>query len=385
MGWSAFRPTGLTHHDPSRSVKGYTIVTPVSMDSTYLIDMSGQIAHAWRFPQLVGFYSRLLPNGNLLVMGTDRSVTPPEVPERTIPPFESSIRRIGGNSTHLLELDWDGNVVWQYENPKIHHDFVRLPNGNTVMPEFHELPPELARTVRGGYRDRYTGPMISDDFVEIDPEGKEVRRTSLWKLLDPSRDPICGLEGRLEWTHTNSLDVNAEGEILFSCRVNSRIGVISADGSEMRWKYGFPDISHQHHATFLPDGHVQVFDNGMHRRGNPRSSVVEVNPADNEMVWQYTADPDIQFLSAHISGADRLTGGNVVICEGATGRIFEITPKGEIVWEWISPFSARRPNGMLISWVFRAYRYGLDHPGLAGRELDPNRYRELNRAHGLAQ
>jgi hypothetical protein len=361
-------------------VKGYTIVTPIAGNATYLLDMSGQVAHAWRYPQFRGFYGRLLASGNLLLLCTDASVTPPVIPERTAPAFDVNIRRLGGNATHLLELDWDGNAVWQYENRAIHHDFVRLPNGNTLFAEWVELPGDLARSVRGGYRERYL-----DEFVEIDAKGKEVRRVALWKLLDPRRDPICPLERRLEWTHTNSLDVNPEGEILFSCRTNSRIGIITQDGSRIRWKYGSPNINHQHHATFLRNGHVQVFDNGMHRRGMPRSAVVELDPQDSSVSWQYTADPDIQFLSAHISGADRLRGGNVLVCEGATGRLFEVTVKGEIVWEWISPFSHRGPQGNLMNWVFRSYRYELDDPALAGRELDPAKHRELNRAYGLGE
>jgi hypothetical protein len=385
MGWSAFRKTGLTYHNPAGSVKGYTIVTPIAGNATYLLDMSGQVAHAWRYPQFRGFYGRLLASGNLLLLCTDASVTPPAIPERTAPAFDVNIRRLGGNATHLLELDWDGNAVWQYENRAIHHDFVRLPNGNTLFAEWVELPGDLARSVRGGYRERYLPPMLSDEFVEIDAKGKEVRRVALWKLLDPRRDPICPLERRLEWTHTNSLDVNPEGEILFSCRTNSRIGIITQDGSRIRWKYGSPNINHQHHATFLRNGHVQVFDNGMHRRGMPRSAVVELDPQDSSVSWQYTADPDIQFLSAHISGADRLRGGNVLVCEGATGRLFEVTAKGEIVWEWISPFSHRGPQGNLMNWVFRSYRYELDDPALAGRELDPAKHRELNRAYGLGE
>jgi hypothetical protein len=385
MGWSAFRKTGLTHHNPVASVKGYTIVTPNGGSATYLIDMSGQVAHAWHYPGFRGFYGRLLPNGNLILLATESSITPPQIPERAAPAFEINIRRIGGAATHIIEMDWEGNVVWQYENEAIHHDFVRLPNGNTLTNQFVEIPDDLARSVRGGYRERFMPPMLSDDFVEVDSKGKEVRRVSLWKHLDPAKDPICSLERRLEWTHTNSLDVNAAGEILFSCRLNSRIGIISADGKTLRWKYGFPNISHQHHATFLANGHVQVFDNGMHRRGVPRSAVVEIDPADDSVPWQYTADPDIQFLSAHISGADRLAGGNVLVCEGASGRLFEVTAKNEIVWEWVNPFSHRGPNGNLMSWVFRSYRYGLDDPALAGRELDPGRYRELNRAHGLTE
>jgi outer membrane protein assembly factor BamB len=383
MGWSPFRKTGLTFHRPEASVKGYTLVTCMGGDATYLLDMSGLVVHAWRYPQFRAVYGRLLDNDRLLLLGGDSSIPRPDIPEGTIPSFDLNVRRLGGNATHLVELDWEGKVLWQYENHAIHHDFVRLTNGNTLVNEWVELPADVARSVPGGYRERNLPPMLSDDFVEVDPDGKEMRRVSLWKLLDPTRDPICSLERRLEWTHTNSLDANKDGEILFSCRTNSRVGIISADGSKLLWKYGSPDINHQHHASFLSNGHVQIFDNGMHRRGMPRSAVVEVDPKDSSMVWQYTADPDIQFLSAHISGADRLADGNVLVCEGATGRLFEVTARKEIVWEWISPFSRRGANGNLMNWVFRAFRYSEDHPALAGRELDPRSHAATNRMYGL--
>jgi hypothetical protein len=38
-----------------------------------------------------------------------------------------------------------------------------------------------------------------------------------------------------------------------------------------------------------------------------------------------------------------------------------------------------------LSWVFRAYKYAFDNPAVAGRELDPSRYRELNRAYRLGE
>jgi hypothetical protein len=383
VGWSAFRKTGLTYHKPAASVKGYTLVTPLSGNASYLLDMAGRVVHAWRYPQLRGFYARLTPAGTLLIMGTDSSLPPPVIPEGTVPPIELNVRRIGGNATHLMELDWQGEVVWQYENQFMHHDFLRLANGNTLVPEFVQLPEDVARAVRGGYRERNLPPMLSDDFVESDASGKEVRRISLWKLLDPRRDPICPLERRLEWTHTNSLDVTAEGDIVFSCRNNSTVGIIDVKNRALTWKYGWPNVSHQHHASVLRNGDIQIFDNGMHRRGLPRSSVVEVNPKDSSIVWQYVANPEVQFLSAHISGAERLPGGNVLVCEGAPGRVFEVTPKGEVVWEWINPFGFNLPNGSLTSAIFRAHRYGLDSPALAGRELDPRRFGEVNRMYGL--
>jgi len=32
-----------------------------------------------------------------------------------------------------------------------------------------------------------------------------------------------------------------------------------------------------------------------------------------------------------------------MICEGEFGRFFQVTPKGEIVWEYVSPFYDKRP------------------------------------------
>ncbi len=384
MGWSPFRPTGLTHHRASGSEKGYTLFTPLQGNTSYLIDMAGRIVQRWRLEQFRLFYSRLLTNGNLLALGTDASLKQPEIPPGYIPPFEVNIRRLGGGATHLVEVDWDGNVVWQYENPAVHHDFVRLANGSTILPEWVELPAEIAKEVRGGYRDREkVPPLLSDDFIEIDAKGNEVSRIHLWQLLDPRRDPICPLDRRIEWTHTNSLDLTAGGDLVFSCRTNSRVGIIDRAGPKLVWKYGAPEVHHQHHASALANGNVQIFDNGMHRPANPRSAVVEVDPKDGKVVWQFIADPEQQFFSGHISGAERLPAGNVLVTEGTPGRLFEITSAGEVVWEFVSPFSNRSPVGMMIPWIFRAHRYAYDYAGLRDRELEPARFRELNRMYGL--
>jgi len=385
MGWSQFRKTGLTHHGFG-SVKGYTLVSPMMGEDTCLIDMSGQVVQRWRFEGFRVIYSRLLPGGNLLTLAADASIPTPVMAPDQVPTFEQHVRMQGGGATHLLESDWDGEAVWRYENPRIHHDFVRLANGNTWLPEIIELPEDLARVVRGGRRERGKhAAMISDDFIEIDAKGKELRRLHLWQLLDPRHDPICPLEARTSWTHTNSLDVTKDGDILFSCRHNSRLGIIDSKTGALSWKYGAPNVHHQHHATALANGNVQIFDNGMHRPGMSASAIVEVDPKTNETAWRYVGSPESQFFSGHISGAERLAGGNVLIAEGTSGRLFEVTRRGEVVWEWISPFIATRGDGQKISWVFRAYRYSLDDPAIAGRELDPARHRELNRAYGLSE
>jgi len=56
-----------------------------------------------------------------------------------------------------------------------------------------------------------------------------------------------------------------------------------------------------------------------------------------------------------------------LICEGHWGRLFEVTPEGYIVWEYISPFMGADRNGDPSNEVFRAYRYVADSPQIRNR------------------
>ncbi|MGH1491943.1 MAG: aryl-sulfate sulfotransferase [Acidimicrobiales bacterium] len=381
MGWSVNRATGLTYHRPNLSTKGYTLLTPSHDTSAYLLDMDGLIVHRWNFDSIEPGYGRLLPNGNLLMSGSDVDLpAPPEdEPTKPPPPFERHITRLGGYKTTLLEVDWDGNVVWEYENRAQHHDFVRLPNGNTMVPEWVELPEELHKGVRGGERKpRERLPrLLGDDLVEVDQAGIEVRRIHTWQLLDPVKDPIHPTKRRWEWTHVNGIDVNDAGDIVFSARTNNRVGVIDGASGELKMK--FTESFGQHHATWVGDDLVQVFDNGL-----STSKVLEIQVSTGEVVWSYQSNPPHQFFSSYMSGADRLWSGSVLVCEGSSGRLFEVTRSGEVVWEWINPFVNNRRNGDVALGFYRAHRYPADHVAFAGRELDPARFADLNRLHGLS-
>lgn len=79
-----------------------------------------------------------------------------------------------------------------------------------------------------------------------------------------------------------------------------------------------------------------------------------------EIEWQYTAaeagfsvpTDSYKFYSPYISSAQRLPNGNTLITEGSNGRLFEVTPEHELVWEYISPFTDSRNTNM----VYRSYR-----------------------------
>jgi hypothetical protein len=113
----------------------------------------------------------------------------------------------------------------------------------------------------------------------------------------------------------------------------------------------------------LANGNILVFDNGASRN---HSRVIEFVPETQEIVWEYTGAPPDSFFSFNISGAQRLPNGNTLICEGRSGRMFEVTQECEIVWEFINPLVVDRV-GQPSRQVFRAYRYAADSPEIGNR------------------
>jgi hypothetical protein len=144
-------------------------------------------------------------------------------------------------------------------------------------------------------------------------------------------------------------------------------------------------------------GHVLVFNNGLGRTTRKFSSVEEIIlPVDSQgqylskpgtaygpdkPIWSYMAPTPTDFFSEHLSSAQRLKNGNTLICSGDEGRIFEITPKGEVVWDYrmaphVGPAMAvpgfRKPwTAPASDSVFCAWRYAPNYTGLAGKVLAP--------------
>jgi hypothetical protein len=157
-------------------------------------------------------------------------------------------------------------------------------------------------------------------------------------------------------------------------------------GTEAERIFGF-----EHNAHWIEDGlpgagNVLVFSNRK-GPGSNQTTLVEFTPpaADRngrytlpakapygpeKPVWTYSA---ADFSADFISGMQRLKNGNTFVSSGPQGRMFEITPAGEIVWEYLN--TNRGDSGMLAQIypyaVFRGHRLLPDHPGLKGRKLDP--------------
>ncbi len=97
----------------------------------------------------------------------------------------------------------------------------------------------------------------------------------------------------------------------------------------------------------------------------------------NQIVWSYASRSSQGFFSHIGASAQRLPNGNTLICSDTEGHLFEVTAGGELVWEYICPVTSKGTVTLFVdsipmtSSVFRAYRYGADHPALSGRTLTP--------------
>ena len=145
----------------------------------------------------------------------------------------------------------------------------------------------------------------------------------------------------------------------------------------------------QHDARWIQNGQVMVFSNGNERPEGYYSSVEIITPPLNDdgsyslysssawgpdgTDWRYPSFLDSDFFSQNTSGAQQLPNGNILITEGASGEVREITPTQELVWNYINPIGYFGPttqgNNPTLNSVFRAERCPAAHPALAGRNL----------------
>lgn len=366
-------PIGTTIYQPDRCCNGYTIVWDWTTCSVGLIDMNGRTAHGWQVeqdPDRPIDRARLLPNGNVLMqLGTMQTET-----------------------GQLLELDWEGNLAWEWipegtrPHPNLlgpHHDVFRKSNGNTLTICRERVPEELLDNIT---EPSWRGETIfGDAIVEIDPAGDVVWVWHAHHHLDLNHPRIIASPewppGQLnstvcDWTHVNTVRDLPEnkwfdagdqrfrpGNVLISPRQLDTIYLIDRQSGEIVWDYSgdyFGGLSGQHEPVMIEPGkpgagNILIFDNGASPTkdlGHAGASyVLEIDPTTKKLVWVY--DKWMYCHSPYTSSAERLANGNTLICEALNSRTFEVTPEGETVWEHIGPAN-------------RAYRYAYDYcPQLA--------------------
>ncbi|MFT4677851.1 MAG: hypothetical protein ACJAX5_003353 [Patiriisocius sp.] len=370
MARSEHHPNGLIHYNPQLAYKGYTLFS-ANQTSAFLMDMEGRFVHQWTCD--LGITNPLLlPNGNLIALAAPS------------PDLEGQ-RGLNGQAAALYELDWESNIVWRYDDPWMHHDYERLPNGNTLIVKWASLPKSMVKKVKGGYHAEDDDPtkMLGDVVIEVSPGGEIVKEWKSWHHFNPKTEISGPLSHRKEWSHCNSISLAPNGDWLLSFRRLSTIMQINPKSGKIRWKWGDGTTAAQHDVKYSSENTITIFDNGVNRKTMDYSRVLEIDAKTKEILWEYADNPPFSFYTIMGGSADLLPNGNVLICETSKGQFFEVTRDKKVVWEYINPMFINNPRlGGRMNLVFRAHRYGPDFEPLKDKDLDPARYANLNRLHG---
>ncbi len=351
--------TGVVKHDPERAWQGYTLYceswedprqAPDGRAEINLIDMAGELVHRWYVQTALQSFCRLLPDGDLLYPTRDRS----------------DIARAG-----VRRLDPDSNVLWWY-HCRVDHDYQVFDDGRLLLHTIRDhMWPQLGKGLK-----RCPYMVEIDDSQELLWEWHgEHHLEELQALLPPESwehvwSRVNG-EFAFDWAHNNTLQIIPPnetweqgredgderfrpGNIVFSHRSLDVIGVIDRQTSEIVWAWGPGVIDGQHKPHMLANGNIMLFDNGT-LRGFSR--VIEVNPVTEEIEWEYRDESTDGFFSPYISGGQRLPNGNTLICEGGKSHLFEVTPEGDVVWDFVDPF---HKEGGLGS-IYRCLRYSEEY------------------------
>ncbi|MGV6476911.1 aryl-sulfate sulfotransferase [Azotobacter vinelandii] len=387
-------PTGVTLYDPAKAHNTYVIFSAPDQQ-TRLIDMNGNLVRSW---DKAGFPATPI---DPRLIGGKRGHIFVQL-EAVAEPSKLASAGNGLRNRTIGELDWNGEAVWQWgaQAPggaaHQHHDQRRLANGNTLVlaNKLHPVP-------------GFAVPEVIDDALyEVDPEGNVVWSWTASEHLEefgftPEQLELVRASKNPDVLHINNLasvgpntwfdggDQRFHPEnLVIDSREGNFIAIIDKATGKVAWRLG-PDLPPldwrapakvprpadqfigQHDAHIIPAGlpgagNLLVFDN-QGEAGYPRaplgllsgSRVLEIDPIKGEIVWQYTAadsaQPGWAFYSAFISSARRLPNGNTLIDEGKFGRVFQVTPTGEIVWEYVSPYFGKAPGGNARSnWIYRA-------------------------------
>lgn len=347
-----------------RALAGYTLYTSGDSARARLIALDGSIVHEWfrpystvwqaaaavRTPQpdelIFMNKARLLPNGDLLAIYEAAGDTP--------------------YGYGMVRLDRHSNVVWRYLE-HTHHDFDLAPDGRIVA-----LTQDFTSQELPGF-DNLARPRLDDYVVVLTAQGQVLQKVSLTKALARSRFrsvlhaiPVFSAADPL---HTNAVEYitperarvfphAAAGNLLISFRDLGRLAVLDLERQEIVWATSGPWMG-QHDPTLLDNGHLLLFDNlGGFHAGNA-SRVLEIDPRSLGTVWRYAGDRARPFDSILRGSAARLRNGNTLITESDGGRLFEVSPAGEVVWEYLNPIR-EGPGGRYIPVVNWAQRVSAD-------------------------
>jgi hypothetical protein len=349
---SGYKPAGehkgVTVHKPELAYQGFNLITSGHGQEAVLVDMQGRPLHTWHYdfkeafpdfkrsegspsvnPFFDDFWRRLhlYPNGDLLAIY---------------------------DGFGMIKLDKASNLIWAVSGGCHHDVFVDDDGLIYVLTREARLIPEI-------HPER---EVLEEFMVVLSSEGRLLRKVSLLEAFKRSsyasfldRIPEFGdifhsnTVQVLDGSHAGTSPAFRKGNILTSIRNIDVIAILDMDEGRIVWALSGQWVA-QHEPTLLETGNILIFDNQGHRG---MSKVIEIQPFTQQIVWAYNGTPENGFFTESSGTVYRLPNGNTLIIESNTGRAFEVTVEGEVVWEYHNPHRAGA-NKELVATLFDVVR-----------------------------
>lgn len=154
--------------------------------------------------------------------------------------------------------------------------------------------------------------------------------------------------------HANSIRLLDDGRFLLSFRKLNAIAWLNPDAGRVE-RVMQDHFSDQHDAHILDNDNLLLFDNSNFMRS---SRVLEMDLDSETVVWSYGQREGERFYSACCGTAQRLPNGNTLITDSDSGKAFEVTPKGTVVWEYVNPHTTEEGK---IATLFEMQRLPRDY------------------------
>ncbi len=431
MGFSSSGQTiGLLQNEAGVE-EGYILFAPLTYTSTYLIDNCGKLIHEWPSSYVAGMAAYLQDDGSIIRAGktSDNEFADNRggggIIERIAPDGTVMWTLVLSDSVQLqhhdLEIMPNGNIMIIAWDKKTEAEAIAA-GRNPALVEDEMWSDKLVEV------NPLTGEVVWEwkawdhliqDFDPTKPNYGVIAE-------HPERINVNYEEQGfdVDWLHINSVDYNAELDQLAICpHDNDEIWIIDRStsmteaagsvggnagmGGDLLYRWGNPaaydmgtledkKLFGQHDVQWINDGlpfagKILVYNNGNGRIGDDYSSIDIFTPPmsgtynynlpasglypPSNLDWTYEANNPTDFFSLILSGAQMQPNANVIICEGASGRLFEVNNFGNIVWEYINPVSLFGPGfqgtNVQNNSVFLVERILNDHPGLSFLDLTP--------------
>lgn len=239
--------------------------------------------------------------------------------------LESGNYLLGEIDKRIIEVDPEGNIVWELKVPGLCHQVVPLENGNYLVGlAYYDGFAEVRWNDTGETEVMFEWYAYDHIKSYDDPanfKGLELVKTEFSLLLIPFYNTYAWRKDKGDWTHLNFAQKLPNGNYIASLRNLDLVVEVDGKSGEMVWSYGPGIIKHQH-TPIVYGNYMYIFDNGNGR-------VIKVNRNTSRIVLIING-----LMAPRFGDIRRLGNGNLLITDSFHNRAIEVDEEtGKIVWE----------------------------------------------------